>query len=89
MKRDGDNTETRALAHTSRQPVHPTLFTGQFSPRNLGAELKWRKKTKMVRKGKREERRDKLRERRERERGRVRERGRDLGSDWWNGEGQI
>lgn len=49
MKRDGDNTETRAFAHTSRRPVHPTLFTGQFGPRNLGAELKWRKETKMVR----------------------------------------
>lgn len=49
MKRDGDNTETRAFAHTSRRPVHPTLFTGQFGPRNLGAKLKWREKTKMVR----------------------------------------
>lgn len=62
MKRDGDNTETRALAHTSRRPVHPTLFIGQFGPRNLGAELKWRKKTKMVGKGKREGKRDKARE---------------------------
>lgn len=86
MKRDGDNTETRALAHTSHRPVHPTLFTGQFGPCNLGAELKWRKKTKMVRKSKREGKRDRARERR---RASERERETDLGSDWWNGEGQI
>lgn len=85
MKRDGDNTETRALAHTSHRPVHPTLFTGQFGPRNLGAELKWRKNTKMVRKGKRVGKRDKARV----GGGGVSERERDLGSDWWNGEGQI
>lgn len=84
MKRDGDNTETRALAHTSRRLVHPTLFTGQFSPRNLGAELKWRKKTKMARKGKREGKRDRVGGG-----GSERERERDLRSDWWNGEGQI
>lgn len=49
------------MAHTSHRPVHPTLFTGQFSPHNLQAELKWRKKTKMVRKGKREGKRDRVR----------------------------
>lgn len=54
MKRDGDNTETHAFTHTSCRPVHPTLFIGQFSPGNLGAELKWREKLKIVRQGERE-----------------------------------
>lgn len=36
MKRDGDNTETHAFTHTSRWPVHPTLFIGQFRAGNLG-----------------------------------------------------
>lgn len=49
MKRDGDNRGTHAFAHTSCWSVHPTLFTGQFSPCNLRAELKWREKTKIVR----------------------------------------
>lgn len=72
MKRDGDNRDSRIHTHLlpacPPHAVHRAIQAWQFR-----AELKWRKKPKIVRQGE----------------GGGGGGEADLGSDWWNGEGQM